>query len=349
MRHVKRHSGFTLVELLVVLAIIIMISSISVPLVIRGGYFSANQTRAAAGDLYAQLRGAHVYATSNNVDTAIAYGVVTPYDSLYTGAFGVNVEVDATVVPLEYIERYDGTTLNVLDANFINDAILYDPKNAVLDSTLMVRRVRVDELKDLDQDSNANAISLAQAILDMDNLDEFVNYNDLLGDDIFVPLGGITAQFDPLPNGVCVLTNHPATDDTSDSFQATMGLTGIVILRIEQEDIDDDGDDDWVVTRVLRRSNTGLPIYGTVDLNTEWVNRFPAHVFSKKGGMDVNSTFQRLHISVGLFPDSDYFERFLVDEDTGVIELDANDDLISLDTDIELYVATGRVKVSGDV
>ena len=66
--------------------------------------------------------------------------------------------------------------------------------------------------------------------------------------------------------------------------------------------------------------------------------------------MDVNSGLQRITLSVGLRPDADYYERFLVSEaNNDMIEMDANNDLVSLDTDLELYVATGRVKVVNDV
>ncbi|MFP6616744.1 MAG: hypothetical protein VCB26_10100, partial [Candidatus Hydrogenedentota bacterium] len=69
----------------------------------------------------------------------------------------------------------------------------------------------------------------------------------------------------------------------------------------------------------------------------------------------------RITLSMGLLPDADYYDRYMVD-DEDMLYLDGDyrilenpdvtdsvyNQLVSLDTDIRIFVATGRVKVAQD-
>lgn len=67
-------AGVTLVEMLVVLAVIGVLSAVLVPLAIRGGWGTGSETAFAARDVFTLLKAARVYASTHNVETALVYG-----------------------------------------------------------------------------------------------------------------------------------------------------------------------------------------------------------------------------------------------------------------------------------
>ena len=73
--------GFTLVELLVVLAIVGFIVVLSIPMVGRLGLLGGSQQELAGRELFTLLRAAKIYATTYNVETALAYSVLAGNDS----------------------------------------------------------------------------------------------------------------------------------------------------------------------------------------------------------------------------------------------------------------------------
>ncbi len=68
-------AGLSLVELLVVLAIIGVISAVLIPVAIQGGWFTGSKSAFAARELFTLDKAARVYASTFNVETALAYGV----------------------------------------------------------------------------------------------------------------------------------------------------------------------------------------------------------------------------------------------------------------------------------
>jgi len=80
-RRRKGKTGLTLVELLVVLGIIATISAVSIPVIARSGLFTSNKSQLAARELFTVLRAAKIYATTHNVETAVAYGGLLVLDS----------------------------------------------------------------------------------------------------------------------------------------------------------------------------------------------------------------------------------------------------------------------------
>jgi hypothetical protein len=77
----RESAGLTLVELLVVLGMIGVISAVVVPIAIRNGWSTASKTAFAARELFTILKAARVYASTYNVETAVAYGGVLVEDS----------------------------------------------------------------------------------------------------------------------------------------------------------------------------------------------------------------------------------------------------------------------------
>jgi prepilin-type N-terminal cleavage/methylation domain-containing protein len=73
--HARRagHTGFTLTELLVSMAIIALVVGLAIPTVNRIGGFLGNKSDQAARELFGTLRGARVHAINYRVDTAVFY------------------------------------------------------------------------------------------------------------------------------------------------------------------------------------------------------------------------------------------------------------------------------------
>jgi prepilin-type N-terminal cleavage/methylation domain-containing protein len=80
--HRQRNRGLTLVELLIVIGIIGVLGSISVPLALRMGPTPTRTVNTAARELFTVLKGARIYATTFNVETVVSYTLNTPVDTL---------------------------------------------------------------------------------------------------------------------------------------------------------------------------------------------------------------------------------------------------------------------------
>jgi hypothetical protein len=81
----RERAGLSLVELLVVLGMIGVISAVVVPISIRNGWFTGSKSAFAARELFTILKAARVYASTYNVETAVAYGGALVKDSELPG------------------------------------------------------------------------------------------------------------------------------------------------------------------------------------------------------------------------------------------------------------------------
>jgi prepilin-type N-terminal cleavage/methylation domain-containing protein len=80
--HTQNKRGVTLVELLVVLGIIGLLASISIPLVATMAPTPMRTIETASRELFTLLRGARIYATTYNVKTVVSYAITAPDDTI---------------------------------------------------------------------------------------------------------------------------------------------------------------------------------------------------------------------------------------------------------------------------
>ena len=71
----ENRAGFTLVEVMVVLAIVALVSAIAIPGLAKLGALSRDEFRRSVSELDSLLREAQVYSTTYNVETAVAYSM----------------------------------------------------------------------------------------------------------------------------------------------------------------------------------------------------------------------------------------------------------------------------------
>lgn len=77
----SQRRGFTLVELLVVMAIVSFVVVLAIPMAGRMGLLGGSKQVLAGRELFTLLRAAKIYATTYNVETALAYSVLAANDS----------------------------------------------------------------------------------------------------------------------------------------------------------------------------------------------------------------------------------------------------------------------------
>jgi prepilin-type N-terminal cleavage/methylation domain-containing protein len=71
----RSRAGVSLVELIIVMAVIGLLAAISVPALANLGAFSRDELRSSSRELYSLLRAARIYATTHHVQTAVVYSL----------------------------------------------------------------------------------------------------------------------------------------------------------------------------------------------------------------------------------------------------------------------------------
>lgn len=314
-------AGVTLVEMLVVLAVIGVLSAVLVPLAIRGGWGVGSETAFAARDVFTLLKAARVYASTHNVETALVYGGNIVRDS--------EMALDSSTFP--------------------------DPCVAVVDSVMLARRLKREEMIEINELVEPNPFRLDRGYY-------------------FTPVNTADSTFRTMPKETALLADVFEVDESGSVPISTTGLTGILLY--------DPSDLMFLEPARDRCTDPSASVYPTLDYVLDGlpdtainpgVFSFPAHRFMPDGTLRVPESFapQRIRFRVGALPDRSYDDRFgssanteqltpqtirvMFDttspEDSVRYVADnasgdtADDYYAETDVFIELFVPTGRVKM----
>jgi len=128
--------GFTLIEVIIVMAIISLLAAVTIPTLARMGAFSRDDVNDAARDLYGLMRAARMYASTHRVDTAVVYVLNAEEDSR-NSAFG-----------MEYAPQF------------------------VADSVAMARRLSLDEVRQyIDETAGPNSEAARHSYVLVDSIE----------------------------------------------------------------------------------------------------------------------------------------------------------------------------------
>jgi len=302
-----RQRGYTLTELLIVLAIIAMLSGIAIPAVIKIGGFMSKKSDAAARDLYGVLRAARISAISYRKDTAVVYLVSTHPDN-YNGA-------------QSYVIDGYGTAVRATKAQY-----------ATITSDTRYENLRDDEVFVLAQDPQAKFREMPRDTAVIGHLTAQEEQTLAAQEELAF---GERRYWDRPPQSIVEFKN--GIDDVSDRAHLYDGLQSrgmrVVYLFHIAEGSDNLEPLDTLSSLTMDTSATPLN------------NAFPAHVFMPTGELGVpgNSLApwkERITIAVGPAPDAPKEDRFTeTTEETGQA-------VMAAPVRIEVYRSTGRVQIA---
>ena len=312
-------AGLTLVELLVVLAILGLMAGVAIPSLARMGLFSSDDVGSGSRELFALMRAAKVHAATYRVDTAIAYGVVLKQDSV-TGQAVESINAAAMVYRLpdavrdRCVEIDTGpdpvgpdpmpprnTDIEVFTPvkNELGGAIFKEfPRNAAIHAELLLPDGAAPEVT---ASSGLRKTVRAVRVYEIDQIG-MKNNKPIYQTRLIAPLRldeADTALLGSLPLWLQYLAALPV---------------GKKYLEYQPDATDP-------------------------PLNTTWKDfRFPAHVFTPSGRIEFPVVVERAPLLFGFSPDAAPEERYV--DPSAPVRVERNN------MAIELYRATGRVKLA---
>jgi prepilin-type N-terminal cleavage/methylation domain-containing protein len=318
----KRNRGFTMVELLVVIAMIAILSALALPAISKFRSTARDDLNSASRELHSLLTMAQIYASTYNVNTAVVYAV------------------DNWTDPATDPEN-DGAGAGV--ENPVTDSVLNTPVRAITAAAVMFQLRGSKDAFDLaqpGQDCEGGQDVYVPVPGRVGNFSTFPGETALLFDDITnsmndTSIGGSTPNPMLFPrlgdlNGGDNLDNRISSAARVGDTQALgMQLIEAIPERLEW---DEKGMD--VVAAELTDLVDDAPV-------------FLAHVFTPAGAMDTpESTKERYTVLIAPRPDARHDLRLF---DPAVVDFynppaSSNNNLIYVP--IHLYSSTGRIRIA---
>lgn len=311
----RRHHrfGYTLTELLIVLAIIAMLSGLAIPAVVKIGGFLSKKSDLAARDLYGALRAARMSAVSYRNDIAVVYALHARYDNYTKGQ--------------SYVLDGFGTARRATPAQIEQIKVNYPFIKDVLENPSRHSRVplQADDIFILATEPGARFQKMPNGT---------------------AIIGHLTAQEEQTLRASGFIDEPPQSvvdfvDGLNDPQGLYRGLTsrGMRMIYLFMET--DTGPQGIVADVPLE---TGDP---TIDLPIDISPyTFPAHVFLPTGELGAPGSSlarnlkERITIDVGPAPDAALEDRFTVSPQEGV------QPVMAAPVRVELYRSTGRVQIA---
>ncbi|MFP4190874.1 MAG: Tfp pilus assembly protein FimT/FimU [Candidatus Hydrogenedentota bacterium] len=363
----KNQRGYTLVEVLVVVAIIALITGISAPAMVRFARMMGEDTREAAHEVQRLMRWAQVHSASNGVDTAVVYNINVVPDSM---ADDEPVRIIDGMGLMRRLRRDEfGETRQML-RNLYQPAADYPDEHEFIDSLRRGRLMVPLEVED-EEGYIFRQLPEGTCILPI--------YAYYVGEPSYVILDGYEVAGDPLglhepmvdrADRQFLRSHYPGMNQHEDEDEPFKldglnrrlnGYRSVQVLDLvnyDLEEIEQEFTQDGVAPPPIedlfiqpRRD----PIDDAYDLSYDgrpW--SFPAHIFRPDGRIETSGGGRaRLEVKVGAAPDRPFEDRFVEDPPVPMEFQQANLDYDSDDTHLlwetghtlELFTTTGRVRL----
>lgn len=306
----ERRSGFTLVEILVVLAIIAGITALAIPAFMSGGFSGgSNAMSRTAREVQSMLRAARIYAITHNITTAVVYNLDN-YESV--------VDNPQNLGPLEAP---------------VTDSITDQTLRVITAATVMYE---YPQRHWLNLQGDINTTSKQQVFVPVDGREGAWQFFD---ESVSIPLRDFDKAFlcPTYLSGVPRYdpgANAAGTDNCSDP-----NIPGETVQRLGMR-----------IQGVLAFFDGFGPLSASADMQditrqSPLVERYLAHVFKPNGALDVGSApVQRFTFMITPRPDVGADERLVFPDIASVRDLNKEINLIHVPIDI--YQATGRSKIA---
>ncbi len=328
----ESRAGFTLVEILVVLAIVAVVSAIAIPGLAKMGAFSRDEFKRATQEVNSVLRSAQLYATTYNVNTAVVYSMdhysqleATAVDSTPAGPPPLTPADEDAADPFEAI------------ASPIIDSLTGSPVRQIEAAAIMYQ---------LPSTMGANLR------------------------DKFVPIPGDLGEFQPLPQGMSIALQSPEPENIDYSVP-TAPIYGPLYSEFGWSNYRSSATINRVGDGGMRKITAalGLPPALTggdlftlaTNLANYTVENFPAHVFRPSGRLDspqfggecgpgANCARERYSLYITPSAERPLEERLVQPENPDLSYLDSNgvEQSNLRYREIHIFKSTGRIAIPQD-
>lgn len=324
----ESRAGFTLVEILVVLAIVAVVSAIAIPGLAKMGAFSRDEFKRATQEVNSVLRSAQLYATTYNVNTAVVYS-------------------------MDHYSQTEATQLDTLPVADPSDEDLGDPFEAI--ASPIIDSLTGTPVRQIEA---AAIMYQLPSTMGANLRDKFVPIPGDLGEFRPLPQGMSIALQSPEPENID--TSNPSVPIYGPLYSEYGWSNYRSDATINR--MGDGGMKRITAALGLPPALTGGDLFTLATNPANYtVENFPAHVFRPSGRLDspqfgfecgsgANCTRERYSLYITPAADRPLDERLVQPENPDLSYLDTNGVLQSnlRYREIHIFKSTGRIAIPQD-